>query len=212
MTGVIAAVGLVLVAQPRESEPGADLSSATGGAADPARTPTGPSTPAHRNLLIPSMPVQTDDQQLSPDEPEVAETVDEDNPYYHGTVELQTELIVPCDNGAGPADLGDPRCVARWTVFHVAAGLIELVDAQWVEPTLLDELSTTRTSAEEQPPTELLVLDSIGTPDQISPGRAEMEVIVERAWASGQLDHLFYQVTLFRGSQGTWSVAAIGQS
>ncbi len=210
MTGIIGATGLALVALPRKSEPSSELPPRTTAAAtDPAATPTRPSTPAPRHLAVPSVPVQTGDQPLSPDEPEGAVALDGDNLYYHDTVELQTEPIVPCANGVRPDDLEDPQCIARWTVFHVAGGLVELLDAQWIKPTLLDELSTTKPSAKDQLPSELLVLDSIGPSDQVGPGRAEVEVIVERAWASGQFDHLFYRVTLLRNSNGSWIVVTI---
>ena len=116
---------------------------------------------------------------------------------------------MPCDDGGRPADLGDPRCVARWTVFHVAANLADRLDPQWVDPVLLGELVTAGPSDEDQQPNELLVLDSAGPLDQVGPGKAQLEVIVERAWASGQLDHLFYNVTLLLGPQGTWIVATI---
>ncbi len=211
-TGLIAALGLALIALLGQSQTSTDQPRTTAEAADRAGTPTRPTTSAPRHLAVPSTPIQKDDQHLSPAEPEVAETLAEDNPDYHGTVKPGTELIVPCDNRARPADLGDPQCVARWTVFHVAGGLIELLDAQWIEPTLLDELSTTRSNARDQLPSELLVLDSIGPSDQVGPGRAEVEVIVERAWTSGQLDHLFYRVTLLRNSTGTWSIVAIERS
>ena len=53
------------------------------------------------------------------------------------------------------------------------------------------------------------MLDSAGPLDQVGPGKAQLEVIVERAWSNGQLDHLFYNVTLLLGPQGTWIVATI---
>jgi len=135
-----------------------------------------------------------------------------DDQDYHGAVAITTELIVPCDNGSQPADLEDPQCVARWSVFHVAAGLVDPLDAQWIEPTLVDELTISSSGAETELASELLVLDPIGRPNQTGPARAEIEVIVERTWSTGELDHLFYRVTLVRSTQNTWSVVAIGRS
>lgn len=134
------------------------------------------------------------------------------NPVYHPPLPAQLDLVLPCDDGGRPADLSDPRCVARWTVFHVAADLADRLDPQWVDPVLLGELVTAGPSEQDQQPKELLVLDSAGPLDQVGPGRAQMEVIVERAWATGQLDHLFYNVTLLLGPNGTWIVATIHPS
>lgn len=213
-TVAVGAVGLAVVALPNGPAPDAELPNPTTEAAEPTAE-TGTSRTASRHRAGPSTSATTQDLQLSPDDQEGATSsvlAAADEQDYHGNVTNASELIVPCDNGSQPADLEDPLCVARWSVIHVAAGLLDPLDAQWIEPPLLDELSTSSSGAETGPPSELLVLDPIGRPNQVAPGRAEIEVIVERTWSTGELDHLFYRVTLIRSRQNTWSVIAIGRS
>lgn len=214
-TAAVGFVGLALVALRPESEPDLALPDTTVEATQPDPSRTGTPTTAPRQRAALPMPNGRQHQQLSPKEVDgVASSapVGGDDQDYHGTVAIATELIVPCDNGSQPADLEDPQCVARWSVFHVAAGLVDLLDTRWIEPPLLDELSRSRSGAEAEPPSELLVLDSIGRPNQVGPARADIEVIVERTWPSGELDHLLYRVTLVRSSQNTWTIVAIGRS
>ncbi len=213
-TAAVAAVGLAFVALPRGSAPDVELPSPAAQPEDPASETRTPAIGAHQPT-VPPVPVETQKQHLGPNELEGAAKsvpVASDDQRFHSPLAIHGELIVPCDDRSQPADLEDPLCVARWSVFHVAAGLVGALDAQWIEPTLLDELSTSSSGAETDVPSNVLVLDSIGRPNQVGPGRAEIEVVVERAWPSGELDHLFYRVILVRSSQGTWSVVAIGRS
>lgn len=205
---VLAVAALALVALPRQPEPLADQSSTTATISGPtghgAPPPTLPLSPTAAPTTNP-----TRIQPLNPGDSQPPVSVAATNPVYHPPLLVQPDLVVPCDDSGRLADLSDPRCVARWTVFHVAAGLADRLDPQWVDPVLLGELVTAGPSDEDQQPNELLVLDSAGPFDQVGPGKAQLEVIVERAWANGQLDHLFYNLTLLLGPEGTWIVATI---
>jgi len=205
---VLAVAALALLALPRQPEPLADQSSAT--ATIPGPTGHGappPTLPPSRTLPPATSP--TRNQPLESGDGQLPVSAAATNPVYPPPPPAQPDLVVPCDDNGRPADLGDPRCVARWTVFHVAANLADRLDPQWLDPVLLGELGTARPRDEGQQPNELLVLDSAGPLDQVGPGKAQLEVIVERAWSTGQLDHLFYNVTLLLGPQGTWIVATI---
>ena len=205
---VLAVAALAVVALPRQPEPLAGQSSTT--ATIPGLTGHGappPTLPPSRTAPPTTNPSR--DQPLEPGDSQPPVPVAATNPVYHPPPPAQPDLVVPCDDNGRPADLGDPRCVARWTIFHVVANLADRLDPQWVDPVLLGELGTARPRDEDQQPNELLVLDSAGPLDQAGPGKAQLEVIVERAWSTGQLDHLFYKVTLLIGPQGTWIVATI---
>ena len=205
---VLAVAALALLALPRQPEPLAGQSST----AVTIPGPTGPGAPPPTlppSRTAPPTTNPTRNQPLKPGDSQPPVSVAAANPVYHPPPPARHDLLVPCDDNGRPADLSDPRCVARWVVFHVVASLADRLDDQWVDPVLLGEPATAGPSDEDQQPNELLVLDSAGPLDQVGPGRAQLEVIVERAWASGQFDHLFYNVTLLLGPQGTWIVATI---
>ena len=132
-------------------------------------------------------------------------------PPFHDPIDPDGQVTyIPCDAAGMPADEHDPACVARWTIFHIAAGHVAALPATLVDPALLNQLLAVEApepATDGQP--QLLVIDSIGQPHHMGPGRAEIEVVVERAWPTGQLDHLFYQATLTRTPTGAWTVVSL---
>lgn len=116
-------------------------------------------------------------------------------------------LFVPCHGDHGPADPTDAQCVARWVIFHLATDQLGEV-SRWVDSAILSQQRTS--VAREVDPTEVLVLDAQDELDQIGPARAQVHVVVERSWATGQIEHLYFNTVLALDGDGNgWRLISL---
>ncbi len=126
--------------------------------------------------------------------------------FHHDLPDTPT-LHVPCGGGHGPADTHDAQCVARWAVFHLVTDQLSEA-SEWVDPAILSQQRASVTR--ELDPAEVLVLDAQDDVDQIGPTRAQIQVVVERTWPTGQTEHLYFTTVLaFDGAGGHWRLISL---
>lgn len=102
------------------------------------------------------------------------------------------QIAVPCETNNAPSHPSDARCVARWATFQLIAG------SPLANPWIHQALTPNNPEGEKNDvrPVEVLVLDHDEELDQVGPGRAQIRVALERSWATGQTEHLFFAASL----------------
>lgn len=154
-----------------------------------------PSAPAPNPLPTPD---------VGGDEVQTAE--DPEEAFHHDLPDTPT-LYAPCSSDHGPADTDDAGCVARWAVFHLVTDQLSEVSA-WIDPAVLGQQRTS--VAREIDPAEVLVWDAQSGVDQIGPARAQVQVVVERTWPTGQVEHLYFTTVLvLDGADERWRLISL---
>lgn len=109
-----------------------------------------------------------------------------------------------------PSEGTDPRCIATWAAFHIAQSRPDDLDPLTTHPDLLATLNQITNPANPRDlDVELVVVDGLGAPDRVGPGQADIEIVIERNYPTGELDHLWFAATLTKRPAGTWELVTL---